>query len=203
MLMEDTSRAAGLTDAVDATSDADTAPEAPAMPEEATPAGPAPVRLYLRRRGANWLAMLCLAVAAGFAWLAFDAVNFNPFQRLVAGLCAAAAVVMAASYARTWFDRRPRIVIDSDGVHDLRARFSLPWGDLRRAWVIESPAGAVLALEPVAGAGPFKRTLSQRLRQQNAALGYPEATMPLKGLAYKNETLLAAISEHKPDAVLG
>jgi hypothetical protein len=207
MLMEDTSRSAALPGAVDTVTAPDavlnTPAESSAVMAEEAPAGPAPVYLYLRRRGAQWRAVACLAAAVGFLWLAFDSQNFNDFQRIVAGLVAATALVFAARYLRAWFDKRPRIVIDSHGIHDTRTRFSLPWADLRRAWVIESPAGAVLALEPVAGAGPFKRTLSQRLRQQDAALGFPEVTMSLKGLAYKTEALLAAVGEHKPDAVLG
>jgi hypothetical protein len=207
MLMEDTSRAAALPDAVDATDDALGAPEAAPAPaaadSEETVSGPPLVQLSLRRRGVQWRAVLCLAAAAGLIWLALDALHFNDFQRLVAGLGAAAALFFGAGYLRAWFDQRPRIIIDSRGVHDARTRFSLPWADLRRAWVIESPSGAVLALEPVSGAGPFKRTLWQRLRQQDAALGFPEVTMSLAGLAYKTETLLAAIGAHKPDAVLG
>jgi hypothetical protein len=203
MLMDDTSRTvahAGI----------DTAETIPAVTEpdmadtaDTAPDSPPPLVVCLRNRGAVWLAIAAATVAAGLGWIAADPVSFTGFQRLVAVLGAAACALAAVRFGRAAFDRRPKLVVDKNGVHDLRSRLTLSWADLRRAWVIESPGGAVLALEPVAGAGPFKRSLWQRLRQQDAALGFPQVTMSLSGLAYKNETLLAAIGERKPDAVLG
>jgi len=203
MLMDDTSRTVPHAE-IDTAAPARVAAE-PDMADgpEAAPEGPPTLVLLLRNRGAVWLAFAAALVAAGLGWIAADAVSFTGFQRLVAGLGAATGSLAAIRYGRVAFDQRPKLVVDKNGVHDLRTRFTLSWADLRRAWVIESPGGAVLALEPVAGAGPFKRSLWQRLRQQNAALGYPEVTISLAGLAFKNETLLAAIGERKPDAVLG
>jgi hypothetical protein len=200
MLMEDQRQAAEISDPPNTVED-DATPVAPPQPD--APDGPSPVRIGLDRRGKMAWAILAAVAAGGLGWIAFAPNEFNSFQRLVAGAFAVAAAIAGGYGLRIGLDQNAKLVVDADGVHDLRTKVTMPWADLRRAWVIDSANGPMLGLEPVAGAGPYKTTLFQKMRQDNAALGFPQVTLPLAGLAIKPEAVLAAIAVHKPDAVLG
>jgi hypothetical protein len=203
MLMDDPRQAAETSDPPTAAEDRADALAAPVDAEPEAPAGPPPVQIGLDRRGKIAWAVLAVMCALGLGWVALGVNEFNSFQRLVAGLFAAVAAFAAVIGLRIGLDQGTKLVIDGAGVHDLRSKVTMPWADLRRAWVIDSASGPMLGLEPIAGAGPHKTSLLQKIRRDDAALGFPPVALPLAGLAIKPEALLAAIAAHKPDAVLG
>ena len=145
-----------------------------------------------RTRYVIYLALACAFVAAGVLLLALHENVLVAWLNIV--FFGAGAIVFGMQIV----DRRPRIVIDDQGILDRTLKVGrIEWGDIRAVFLKRSQGQPFLCLE-LADPSKYTQRLSpllRRMTQLNRKLGFTDLSLNLAGTSIDPEQVEELLSK--------